>query len=207
MDLTTDWAKFRADYATVVADPPWPYDTRDAITRTVKNDGGVALGVGDTGYEFMSMDDLKKLPVRQRCATNAHLYLWTTNAFMREAHDLAEAWGFKPKTIITWVKVKSDGTPSTKTGYYFRGATEHVLFAVRGSLRLMSSLGEPTALLSPRLPHSVKPPEFFNVVERCSPAPRLEMFARKNRTGWDCFGDGGGAERAGQASGEIDIFS
>lgn len=200
MTLTTNWTALRSDYATVVADPPWPYDTRDAITRTIKTDGSTALGVGDTGYSFMDMAALKNLPVRVHAAKNAHLYLWTTNAFMREAHYLAEAWGFIPKTIITWVKIKDDGTPSMKTGYYFRGATEHVLFAVRGSLRLTNvERGEPTAILSKRLPHSVKPPEFFSIVERSSPGPRLEMFARLPRAGWDCFGDGVSAERTGAA--------
>lgn len=185
MALTTDWGKLRSDYACVSADCPWPYETRDAI------------------YEFMSMEQLKALPVARRVAPNAHLYLWTTNAFMVEAHDLARAWGFKPKTIITWTKVKEDGSPSMKTGYYFRGATEHCVFAVRGSLRLAGDRGESTALFSRRLPHSVKPPEFYSLVERCSPGPRLEMFARIPRVGWDCFGDGVSAERTGQ----IDDFS
>lgn len=196
MTLTTNWLTLRRDYQTVVADPPWPYDTRDAMVRTVKADGSVALGVGDTGYKFMDMPALKALPVRHHVAKNAHLYLWTTNAFMREAHDLAEAWGFAPKTIVTWVKIKENGTPSMKTGYYFRGATEHCLFAVRGSLRLSGT--EPTAILSRRLPHSVKPAEFFDMVERCSPSPRLEMFARLPRPGWSCFGDGVSADRTGQ---------
>ena len=116
----------------IVADPPWPYGTRDAITRCIKTDGTPALGVGDTQYPFMSMPDLCAMPVASVADNPAHLYLWTTNAFMREAHDLAEAWGFNVKTCLTWGKVKADGTASMKTGYYFRGATEHCLFAVRG---------------------------------------------------------------------------
>jgi N6-adenosine-specific RNA methylase IME4 len=122
---------------------------------------------------------------------NAHLYLWTTNGFMREAYDVADAWGFEIKTILTWTKVKGDdpGTPSMKTGYYFRGATEHCLFGVRGSLRLQTRRGVSTAILHPRLPHSVKPEVFYELVEECSPGPYLELFARRTRPGWDVWGN------------------
>jgi len=131
-----------------------------------------------------------KIPVDD----DSHLYLWTTNAFMVEAHELAAAWGFKQKTVLTWGKVKADGTPSMKTGYYFRGATEHCLFCVRGSLRLAVD-ARPTLYLSERLPHSVKPEWFYELVEECSPAPRLELFARPRsplfpkRDGWDVWGN------------------
>jgi N6-adenosine-specific RNA methylase IME4 len=135
------------------------------------------------------MDDLKSLPVP--AADNAHLYLWTTNAFMEEAHQLARAWGFAPKTILTWVKTQhADPTQvSRKMGYYFRGATEHVLFGVRGRLRL-NDLTLPTAFLWPRIArHSEKPEQFFDMVERASPGPFLEMFARQPRTGWSVWGN------------------
>jgi N6-adenosine-specific RNA methylase IME4 len=107
---------------------------------------------------------------------------------MVEAHELARSWGFSPKTIITWVKVKADGTPSMKTGYYYRGATEHMLFCVKGSLKLMGPAA-PTVLLSPRLGHSIKPDCSFAMIEAQSPGPYLEIFARRRRDGWDRFGN------------------
>jgi len=177
-------------YRTICADPPWPYrslNENSALPKTVKRDGAVARGVSDMGYDVMSMDMLKA--IRVDAADNAHLYLWTTNAFMVEAHDLAKAWGFEPKTICTWVKTREDGRPSMKTGYYFRGATEHFLFCVRGSLRLQTTEGLPTAYLWPRLPHSAKPDAFYDLVEKASPGPCLEMFARRARFGWDYAGD------------------
>ena len=144
-------------------------------------------GVEQMGYGVMSMDALKA--IRPDAEQDAHLYLWTTNAFMVEAHDLARSWGFIPKTICTWVKTQPDGRPSMKTGYYFRGATEHVLFCVRGSLKLCVSEGLPTAYLWPRLAHSVKPDAFYDLVEQASPGPYLEMFARRARFGWSYWGD------------------
>lgn len=136
----------------------------------------------------MEIADLCALQVPS--ATDAHLYLWFTNTFAVEAHQIAEAWGFRPMTILTWVKTRvADGLPSMKMGYYFRGATEHVLFAVKGSLRLQTREALPTAYLWPRLPHSVKPDAFYTLVERASPGPYLELFARKNRAGWAAWGN------------------
>lgn len=145
------------------------------------------------GYRTMSMKDLLLMPVATLAARSAHLYLWTTNAFMAEAHDLCRAWGFIPKTILTWVKVHHDNPcrVSMKTGYYFRGDTEHVVFGVKGSAPLMTNEGMPTAYLWPRQPHhSVKPPAFGDLVEKCSPGPYVELFCRSPRMGWDSWGKG-----------------
>jgi N6-adenosine-specific RNA methylase IME4 len=110
---------------------------------------------------------------------------------MVEAHEVARAWGFKPKTIITWVKHKKNDpeSPSMKTGYYFRSATEHCLFAVRGSLRLQVSEGIPTWFYHPRLPHSVKPDLFRELITRVSYPEYLELFARKAYAGWNVWGN------------------
>jgi N6-adenosine-specific RNA methylase IME4 len=181
-------------YRTIVADPPWPYAdaaaTGSALPKTVKRDGSIAVGVSMADhYAGMTIHSL--CSIRPKADDSAHLYLWTTNAFMVEAHCIAEAWGFAPKTILTWVKTHHDDRSrvSMKTGYYFRGATEHCLFCVRGSQRLQSSEGLPTAYLWPRLPHSVKPDAFYDLVEKASPGPYLELFARRARFGWDYWGD------------------
>jgi N6-adenosine-specific RNA methylase IME4 len=179
-------------YKTICADPPWPYDAPRAVVGNGGrgSQGGRAAEIiqasVDDHYPTMTLAELKALNVPSD--TNAHLYLWTTNAFMVEAHDLARAWGFKPKTIITWVKVKADGTPSMKTGYYYRGATEHMLFCVKGSMRLTGHAA-PTCIMSPRLGHSVKPDCSYTLIEAHSPGPRLEIFARRHREGWDRFGN------------------
>lgn len=140
-------------------------------------------------YGAMDIDDLCDLPIGKYTADNCHLYLWTTNSFLVEAHKIARSWKFVPKTMITWVKVKEDGkTPSMKTGYYYRGATEHCLFCVRGKLHLVGP-AHPTAFLTKRLPHSVKPKYFYRMVEAQSPGPYLELFSRRRRKGWHHWGN------------------
>jgi len=180
-------------YAAIVADPPWPYKTPGQIGASLEHrpNRDKTLGAGNAGsrsrYGAMSIEEL--CAIQPPAADNAHLYLWFTNTFAVEAHAIAKAWGFKPITILTWTKVKPDGTPSMKMGYYFRGATEHVLFGVRGSLRLRSDRALPTSYLWPRTAHSVKPDQFYALVEEASPGPYLELFARRNRLGWDAWGD------------------
>lgn len=182
-----------SQFSTIVADPPWPYKTPGQIGASLEHrpNRDKTLGAGNAGsrsrYGAMEIADICGLAVP--AADNAHLYLWFTNTFAREAHTIAEAWGFRPMTILTWVKMKPDGTPSMKMGYYFRGATEHVLFAVRGSMRLQTQRAMPTAYLWPRLPHSVKPEAFYALVEEASPPGYLELFARKTRLGWSSWGD------------------
>ncbi len=176
-------------YRTIVADPPWPYASAGGglFARTPKLNGAPSRKAQDTGYPLMAVDAICALV--PPAGDNSHLYLWTTNAFMVEAHDVARAWGFEPKTILTYGKVQPDGRPSMKSGYYFRGATEHCLFCVRGSLTLKTDDGLPTLWLWPRLPHSVKPDAFYDLVERASFGPYLEMFSRRARLGWDTWGD------------------
>lgn len=174
-------------YRTIVADPPWDYGG----TFTLKNEGERHQKGAECPYDCMSLDDIAAIPVRDMAEDDAHLYLWTTNKHLEFTYDIARAWGFTPKVPLTWTKTHRDDPArvSMKVGYYFRGATEHLLFCVRGSLRLQTSEGLPTGYLWPRLPHSVKPDAFYDLVEKASPGPYVELFARRARFGWDYWGD------------------
>ena len=185
-------------FKTIMADPPWLYATpgqrplQSSPTHRPKSWSNPLAGTNARArYDVMTLDAIGALSVERFAADNAHLYLWTTNAFLVEAHVIARAWGFRPITVITWTKVKADDptTPSMKTGYYFRGATEHAIFCVRGSLKIQTTRGVSTAFLHPRTPHSVKPDAFYALVEECSPGPYLELFARRPRTGWSVWGN------------------
>lgn len=137
-------------------------------------------------YPLLSIERLCAAKVVDHVEKNAHLYLWTTNSFMCEAHQVARAWGFEPKTILTWVKMKANNSrsPSMRAGFHYRSATEHILFCVRGRLKLLGP-ARPTAYMIPRiLKHSEKPDFFYDLIEEQSPGPYLELFARRPRKGW-----------------------
>lgn len=169
-------------YPTIVADPPWSYRAKNGAPNAKGPEGQ---------YPTMTMDELYMLPVGGWAADSAHLYLWTTNTFLVEAHRLAEVWGFKPNTVLTWVKGRVEGgrlIQQIGLGSFFRTATEHVVFAVRGDL-VAKGHDITTAFVSPRTGHSEKPQAFYDIVERMSYGPYLDVFARKQRLGWDTFGN------------------
>lgn len=181
-------------YRTVMADPPWPYNSQDLKAAPLHRPNtwdSVSGGVSsERRYGVMSVNDIKSLPLSLSTDTDCHLYLWTTNSFMIEAHEVAAAWGFKVKTIITWCKHKQGSDePSMKMGYWFRSATEHCLFAVKGTLRLRDKATVPTWFYHPRLEHSEKPDSFKSMVETVSEGPYLELFSRKLRSSWDVWGN------------------
>jgi len=177
-------------YRTIVADPPWQFDqswlTGNYLIYGVKEGnvqtkrhykrGAVA------NYPVMSMDELRMLPIGLWAADNAHLYVWTTNSHMVEAHQITKAWGFEPKTILTWVK------PRLGMGTYYRNNTEHVVFAVRGSCPVLRH-DVRTAFTGAQGGHSEKPDVFYDIVQSMSLGPYLDVFARKQRMGWDSWGD------------------
>lgn len=177
-------------YTTIVADPPWPYPSSKegapGASRMTKS--GRMGKSAKLPYPTLKIPEICAL--KPPADTNAHLYLWTTNRFMEEAYVVVRAWGFVPKTILTWTKVQREDPTLVcmRVGYYFRGASEHCIFAVRGALGTQSKL-LPTAYLWPRLPHSVKPDAFYDLVEQASPGPYLDMFSRRARFGWDTWGD------------------
>jgi N6-adenosine-specific RNA methylase IME4 len=157
-------------FSTIVADPPWQYGNK--ATR----------GAAEDHYATMTIDELCDLPVVDQAAEAAHLYLWTTNGFLREAFTVMDAWQFSYKTVLTWVK------PQIGLGNYFRNNTEHVLFGIRGGLGTNAN-DIPTAFQAARGRHSAKPGSFYDIVEKASPGPYLEMFARSQRFGWDSWGN------------------
>src|SRR5512132_2301430 len=124
----------------------------------------------------MGIDEIRALPV----ANLAHAdWLWTTNAHMREAFGVLEAWSFQHKTILTWLKNRIG------TGDWLRGQTEHCLLAVRGKPVVQLS-NQTTVLQAPAGEHSSKPQAFYDLVESLCPAPRYcERFQRRPRPNWD----------------------
>lgn len=68
------------------------------------------------------------------------------------------------------------------------GAVVELLLGVRGRLHTLDH-GVDSVIEAPRGRHSEKPEEAYRRIERVSPGPRLEMFARAPRDGWDVWGN------------------
>jgi len=162
-------------YATIVADPPW------AFTWKSSNDSHRVAPLRH--YPTMELPDIGQLPIDDLAEKRAHLWLWCMNSNVPDAWWVAESWGFKPITMLTWCK------PGPGVGIWFRTNTEHVLFCTRGKALPRQHVPLQTWFQWPRGAHSQKPEAFYDLVEQVSPAPRLELFARRQRIGWDTWGN------------------
>jgi N6-adenosine-specific RNA methylase IME4 len=157
-------------YRCIVADPPW-YEK------------GGSRGA-DKHYPLLPTAELPRVMLQSpawRPAAACHLWLWVTANFLRDGLFLLEALGFRYVSCAVWVK------PSIGIGQYLRLRHEPLLFGVRGRLHTQDR-GVDSVIEAPRSRHSEKPEEAYRRIERVSPGPRLEMFARAPRTGWDVWG-------------------
>jgi N6-adenosine-specific RNA methylase IME4 len=163
-------------YPVIACDPPWQYD--DALDGSDRARGG-------TPYPTMTEAEIcaLKVPADDDCV----LWLWVTNAHLIDgtAARVLEAWGFTPKTLLTWLKSTKDGDGlKLGSGHWLRGATEHVVLATKGK-PTWDLKNQATAFVAPVGPHSAKPDRFYELAEQlCPTRPRLEMFARRHREGW-----------------------
>lgn len=169
-------------WSVVLADPPWRFTNRT---------GKVAPEHRRLDrYSTMDLRDICALPVQSVVAKNSHLYLWVPNALLPDGLKVMEAWGFRYVSNIVWAKRRKDGGPDGRgVGFYFRNVTELLLFGVRGSLRTLAPARSQVNMIETRKrEHSRKPDEQYALIERCSPGPYMEMFARHPHPGWAVWG-------------------
>jgi N6-adenosine-specific RNA methylase IME4 len=165
-------------YRTIVADPPWPYAGTTGVNR-----GRLAgTRAAFLPYDTMTLDEIKSLAVPS--APDAHLFLWTTNRYLEDAFDVARAWGFRPSSTLTWCKDPVGVGP----GGLFAITSEFVLYARKGAPNHKRRV-ETTWWRWPRGGHSQKPAAFLDLIEAVLDGPYLEMFARRDRLGWDTWGN------------------
>jgi len=157
-------------FACIYADPPWIYGNQK--TR----------GATGNHYEGLTVDELKALPVNKLTTENAHLHLWTTNAFLPDSFSIMESWGFTYKSVFVWVK------PQMGMGNYWRVSHEFLLLGIKGkppfNSHSIKSWGEYR-----RGKHSEKPEEIRHKIESVSAGPYLELFGRRLVDNWTVLGN------------------
>lgn len=171
-------------FATILADPPWQFQNKT---------GKIAPEHKRLNrYPTMNLDAIKALPVQQITQDTAHLYLWVPNALLPEGLEVMTSWGFTYKSNIVWHKVRKDGGPDGRgVGFYFRNTTELILFGIKGknARTLQPGRSQVNIIRTMKREHSRKPDELYDIIEACSPAPYLELFARGPRKGWTVWGN------------------
>lgn len=173
-------------YNTIYADPPWQFQNR---TGKVAPEHKRLMR-----YATMTLSDIKALPVSEIAGDKSHLYLWVPNAMLPDGLAVMDAWGFEYKGNIVWEKVRKDGLPDGRgVGFYFRNVTELLLFGIRKNSApnrtLAPARSQVNLIRTMKREHSRKPDEIIPIIEACSMGPRIELFARGDRDGWDMWGD------------------
>lgn len=173
-------------YGVVYADPPWQFQNR---TGKVAPEHKRLMR-----YETMTLKEIKALPVSEIAGDKCHLYLWIPNALLPDGLAVMDAWGFEYKGNLVWEKVRKDGFPDGRgVGFYFRNVTELLLFGIKKksapNRTLAPARSQVNLIRAMKREHSRKPDEIIPIIEACSAGPRIELFARGDREGWDMWGN------------------
>ena len=173
----------KGTYGTILADPPWQFQNR---TGKVAPEHRRLMR-----YPTMTLQEICDMPIADHAADKSHLYLWCPNALLQEGLRVLAAWGFVYKTNLIWYKIRKDGGPDRRgVGFYFRNVTEVILFGIRGRIRTgAAGRRQENIVSSQKREHSRKPDEAYDLIERCSSGPFLELFARAPRDGWTQWGN------------------
>ena len=166
-------------YGTIVADPAWNVKRPSGWNDTQNH--------RDQSYPTMTVAEIAALPVDSIAADVSYCFLWTVNAFVEDSYTVMREWGFRPVTLLTWCKQPRGVGP----GGMFSTTTEFILYGRRGSHQNGRDKRVNTSWFDwPRRAQSEKPSEFFDLIEDNGfPAPRIELFARRQRLGWDSWGN------------------
>lgn len=171
-------------YNIIYADPPWKYNAR--------NNPKTRFGKGAYGhYSLMTMEDIEKLPIEKISDDNCALFLWVTFPYLDKQIKLFEKWGFEYKTLgFSWIKTnKKNDKPFFGIGYYSKSNCEVCLLGIKGKMKPISNKIS-SCVIAPKEEHSKKPDEVRKrIVDLFGDLPRIELFARQETDGWDCFGD------------------
>lgn len=170
-------------YNIIYADPPWSYKAWSGKGKEKRS--------AENHYDCMDKEEIQKLPVPLLCDKDCILFLWVTFPCLEEGIELIKKWGFTYKTCaFTWVKKnKKADTWFWGLGFWTRSNAEICLLATKGSPKRVSKSVH--QIIEARImEHSKKPPETRDrIVELVGDIPRIELFARQEIEGWDCWGN------------------
>lgn len=146
-------------------------------------------------YDTMPTTEICELPVRDICTDKTVCFLWATFPNIGEAIKALEAWGFIYKTAaFVWIKKnKVSNSLFWGMGAYTRANAEVCLLGISKktkSSEIVKSHAVHQVIIEKVKRHSEKPDEIRKrIVELLGDVKRIELFAREESEGWDCWGD------------------
>ena len=162
-------------YKLILADPPWSYDN----LHTGRN---MNHGVIDK-YLTLSVEELKQFPISNISQDDSYLFMWVTSPLLPEGIEVFKSWGYTYKAAIYWDKDTKGGL-----GYWLRGCVEICLLGKKGNVPPLR-LQYPNIIKQKITKHSQKPNKLYEMIESLNINPKIELFSRNNREGWDSWGN------------------
>ena len=178
-------------YAIIYADPPWHYggkmqfDKSGRAEHNQKWEKNVFVSAAAFKYPTIKTNELEMLDVKSIAEDDCLLFMWTTNPHLKQAIELGTSWGFEYKTVgFVWDKMVHN------PGQYTVSYCELCLVFKRGRIprpRGARNIKQLVQVL--RGKHSEKPELIAKNIGKMFPEQRkIELFARKEREGWDAWG-------------------
>lgn len=168
--------KINKKYKTIVIDPPW-HQTKTGF-RSVRPNQNRELPYKTMSLEEINNFDINKFAKKNDCI----IFLWTIDKYLDVAHQILKKWGFKKHCVFVWNK----NTGVCPFSVQFRN--EFCLMGYRGKLKL-KRIGVPTCFFAKVREHSRKPEEFYKIVREITDYPRIDIFSREKRRGFDQWGN------------------
>ena len=166
-----------AIFQTILVDPPWQ---QPMTGRRNRAKGGSPPSLP---YPTMSLEEICALPVGGYADVGCHCWLWTTNAFLESGFQVLRAWGFRYLAPIHWIKPTGIGNYVIhRSQTLLLGYKERCVFDRLRYFPNLIQTGDPVR-------HSQKPEASYQLIEKVSCEPRLELFARQKREGWYAWGN------------------
>lgn len=169
-------------YSIIYADPPWSFKTYSS-----KGKGRSA----ESHYATMSIDEICNLPISKIASNDCALFMWVTFPNLEYAFQVLKAWGFMYKTVaFVWVKQnKKSDSLFWGMGYWTRANAEICIIATKGKIKRISASVH-QIVISHIEEHSKKPAVVRKkIIELVGDLPKIELFARQQIDGWDCWGN------------------
>jgi len=174
-------------YNIIYADPAWSFSSKE-----LQKYNGERFTSLDKHYPTQSKDWIKNLPVNIISEKNCALFLWSTDAHIKEAIETIESWGFKYITVaFIWEKLTKNGKTVANLGAWTMKNYEICLLGTKGRMLQYKKVNNIYQKVSAeRTKHSKKPHKVRENIEKLfGDLPRIELFARQRHDGWDAWGN------------------
>ena len=186
--MFTDIFTTEKKYNVVYADPPWKFSSKQ-----LQNYDGKRFKPLEEEYNTERTLDLKEWPIKKIADKDCAIFMWTTDAHIPDAIDLMKAWGFKYTTIaFIWAKKTNKGNQVSTLGAWTMKNCEICLLGTKGHMLKYKKANNIQQLFAAeRREHSRKPDEMYEFIESIfgKDISKIELFARQEVSGWDCYGN------------------